>query len=95
MKGRQTGDGIVERDVDFHSLADKIFDILQFVKLIFGDDVFPVDSNHARHETAQWRNAIAFLEDVSTKDRKDQASRTYADPKNRRVNVGGLSRCSD
>ena len=48
-KGAEAGDGVVERDVDFYGLANEIFDILQFVELVSGSHIIPVNRDHTCH----------------------------------------------
>ena len=64
-EGTEASDGVVERDVDFYGLANEILDILQFVELVFGSHILPVNGDHTCHETAKRRDTISFLREFS------------------------------
>ena len=59
-EGAEAGDGVVEGDVDFDGVGDEVFDFLELVKVVLGGDVFAVGDEHAGHEPAERRDAVAF-----------------------------------
>ena len=72
--------GVVERNINFNSLADKVFNILEFMKLVFVCHIFPVNGDHASHEAAKRCNTIAFLQGAASIERRlSERGKTYPD----------------
>lgn len=57
-EGAEPGDVVVEGDVDFYGLCDKILQVPELVELILAHDIVAVGDNHTGHETAQRSNTV-------------------------------------
>ena len=64
-EGTEAGDGVVEGDVDFHGCRDEVFNVFEFLEIVFRHYVVSVDGNHASHETTQRGDAVALLQLLS------------------------------
>ena len=60
-EGTETGDGVVEGDVDFYGLGDEVFDVFELVELVLGHYVVSVHCYHAGHKPAEGGDAVALL----------------------------------
>ena len=58
----ETSDVVVEGDVDFDSLGDEIFNILELLELVLAADVVAVGDYHAGHESAEGGDAVTFAD---------------------------------
>lgn len=64
-EGAETGDVVVEWNVDLHSLGDQVLKILQLVELVLAQDIVTVGNDHAGHKTSKRSDTIAL---ANTKD---------------------------
>ena len=61
-EGTEASDIVVEGDVDFDGLCDKVFDIFELFELVFAPHVISVCCNHACHEAAKGGDTVAFTD---------------------------------
>jgi hypothetical protein len=61
-EGAETGDVVVEGDIDLHGLGNQVLEILELVELVLGQDVVAVGNDHAGHKTAEGCDSVAFTD---------------------------------
>lgn len=59
---RESGDVVVERDVDLDLLGDGIFDVLEREQIVLALDVVAVGDDHAGHQAAEGRDAVPLAD---------------------------------
>jgi hypothetical protein len=59
-EGAETGDVVVEGNVNFDNLSHEIFNILQLVQLVLAQNILPICDNHACHESTEGRDAVSL-----------------------------------
>ena len=64
-EGTETGDVVVEGNVDLNSFGNEVLDVLDLLQLVLALDVLGVGNHHAGHETTQGGDAVALTD---TKD---------------------------
>lgn len=57
-EGAETGNVVVEGDVDFNRLRNKILQVSQLVKLVLTDHIVAIGDNHSGHEATQRGDAV-------------------------------------
>jgi hypothetical protein len=57
-EGAESGNVVVEGNVDFDSLGDQVLELLQLVELVLALDVLGVGDNHAGHESTKRSNSV-------------------------------------
>lgn len=60
-EGTKACDRVIEGNIDLDGLRDQLFDVFELGELVLGFDIVRVNGDHARHETAEWGDAVAFL----------------------------------
>lgn len=61
-EGGETGDVVVEGDVDLDAVGDKVLDLLELVEVVLALDVVTVGDNHASHETTERGDSVALTD---------------------------------
>ena len=61
-EGTETGDVVVEGDVDLDGLGDNVLELLQLLQLVLGLDVVAVGDDHASHETTERGDTVALTD---------------------------------
>lgn len=64
-EGTETGDVVVEGNVDLNSLGNKVLNVLDLLQLVLALDVLGVGNHHTGHETTQGGDTVALTD---TKD---------------------------
>lgn len=59
-EGTETGDVVVEGDVDLDGLGDEVLNVLELLKLVLALDVVAVDSHHTGHQTTQGSDTVTL-----------------------------------
>ena len=59
-KGAETGDVVVEGDVDLNSLSNQILEVLELLELVLALNVLGVGNHHASHETTKRSDTVAL-----------------------------------
>ncbi|KAH3660611.1 hypothetical protein OGATHE_004943 [Ogataea polymorpha] len=59
-EGAESGNGVVERDVDLHNICHQVFKVSNFFQLVFGLDVVWVGNNHSGHKSTQRHNSVSL-----------------------------------
>ena len=65
-EGRETGDVVVEGNVDLNRVGDQVLNGLELVEVVLALDVIAVGDNHAGHETTKRSDTVAL---TNTDDR--------------------------
>jgi len=65
-EGRETGDVVVEWNVDLDVIGNHVLDLLEQVEVVLALDVFTVGDDHPGHQTTKWGNTVAL---TNTNDR--------------------------
>ena len=58
----ETGDVVVEGNVDLNGLGNHILNLLELVQLVLGGDVVVVGNDHAGHETTERGDTVALTD---------------------------------
>lgn len=59
-EGAETGDVVVEGDVNLDSLGDKVLNVLELVELVLALDVLGIGDDHASHQASKRGNSVAL-----------------------------------
>lgn len=59
-KCAESGDVVVEWDVDFDCFGNEVLKVSELMQLVLGHDIFPVGNNHASHETSEGGDSISL-----------------------------------
>jgi len=59
-EGAETGDVVVEGNVDLDGLGDDVLDLLQLLELVLGLDVVAVGDDHAGHQATKRGDTVAL-----------------------------------
>lgn len=61
-KGTETGDVVVEGNVDLDSFGDEVLNVLDLLQLVLALDVFGVGDHHTGHQTAKRGDTVALAD---------------------------------
>ena len=61
-EGRETGDVVVEGDVDLDRVGDQVLNGLELVEVVLALDVVAVGDNHAGHETTERSDTVTLTD---------------------------------
>jgi len=61
-EGTETGDVVVEGDVDLDGLGDEVLDVLDLLQLVLALDVLRVGNHHAGHQTTERGDTVALAD---------------------------------
>lgn len=61
-EGAETGDGVVEGDVDLDGVGDEVLEVSQLVQLVLGENVVSVSSNHSSHQTTERGDTVSLTD---------------------------------
>lgn len=75
-EGAETGDVVVEGDVDFDGLGDKVFEVTELLKLVLALDVLGGGNNHASHEATKRSNTVSLTNTENRSIARDPVSQT-------------------
>lgn len=58
----ETGNIVVEGNVDLDTFGNQIFNLLELLQVVLAEDIVPVGDNHPSHETTERGNAVALTD---------------------------------
>ena len=61
-EGAETGDVVVEGDVDLDKIGNKILNLLELLEVVLAHDVVTVRNDHTGHETTKGRDTVALTD---------------------------------
>jgi len=65
-EGAETGDVVVERNVDLDGFGDQVLEVLELVELVLVLDVLGVGNDHAGHESTEWSDSVTLTNTEDT-----------------------------